>query len=98
MIVVVVALVIVAAVIGKSLAGGGESIAVGDCVQTSPNGLQSWNIAKVACSTQTNLGDPAYQVTSVQDGTSGYCPGGETTFEDDPANKTYCLNLWYGGQ
>lgn len=93
---IVVVLLIVAAIIGKAIASH-DSIAVGDCVQTSPSVTTGWDIKKVDCSQQYNLGSSTYKVDSVLDGSSASCYGSdETTFNDDPAGKTYCLSPWLG--
>ncbi len=94
---VVVALVIVAAIIGHAISSG-SSIAVGDCVATNPNVLTSWDIKKVACNSNPGTALVVQKVVSVQDGSNGQCDYGLTTFQDDPAGKTYCLNDYsFGG-
>ena|SRR6266567_5160021 len=94
---VVVALVIVAAIIGHAISSG-SSIAVGDCVVTNPNVLTGWDIKKVACSSNPGPALMVQKVVSVQDGSNGQCDYGLTTFQDDPAGKTYCLNDYsFGG-
>jgi len=96
---VVVVGLIVAAVIGHAIASG-SSIAVGDCVQTSPSVTSGWDIKKVDCNQQFGIGDSVYKVDTVLDGSNQSCTGelagSETTFNDDPANKTYCLLPWLG--
>jgi hypothetical protein len=89
---------IIAAVIGHAIAGGsGSGIATGDCVETSPSVTSGWDITKVSCNQQYNLGSSVYQVQSVLNGSGQSCYGdSETTFNDDPANKTYCLLPWLG--
>lgn len=93
----VVVLVIVAAVIGHAIASS-NSIAVGDCVVTNPNPLTGWDIKKVACNSNPGTALVVQKVVSVQDGSNGQCDYGLTTFQDDPASKTYCLNDYsFGG-
>jgi hypothetical protein len=92
----VVVLVIVAAIIGHAIASS-NSIAVGDCVVTNPNLLTGWDIKKVACNSNPGLGLVVQKVVSVQSGSNGQCYDGLTTFEDDPANATYCLSDYFGG-
>lgn len=92
-----VVLVIVAAVIGHAIASS-NSIAVGDCVVTNPNVLTGWDIKKVACNSNPGTALVVQKVVSVQDGSNGQCDYGLTTFQDDPASKTYCLNDYsFGG-
>ena len=94
---VLVALVIVAAIIGHAISSG-SSIAVGDCVVTNPNVLTGWDIKKVACNSSPGTALVVQKVVSVQDGSNGQCDYGLTTFQDDPAGKTYCLNDYsFGG-
>lgn len=94
---VVVVLVIVAAVIGHAIASG-SSIAVGDCVITNPNVLTGWDIKKVACSSNPGTALVVQKVESVLPGSNGQCDFGLTTFQDDPAGKTYCLSDYsFGG-
>ncbi len=88
---VIVVLGIVAAVIGHTIAAG-SSIGVGDCVVTNPNALTGWDIKKVACNSNPGSALVMQQVVSIQSGSNGQCDPGLTTFQDDPANKTYCLN------
>jgi hypothetical protein len=88
---VIVLLIIVAAVVGHGIASG-SSIAVGDCVVTSPNALTQWDIKKVACNSDPGSAPMVQKVVSVQDGSDGQCGFGLTTFRDDPASKTYCLS------
>jgi hypothetical protein len=64
---VVVALVIVAAIISHAISSGG-SIAVGDCVVTSPNVLSGWDIKKVACNSDPGTALTVQKVVSVQSG------------------------------
>jgi len=93
----VVILVIIGAIVGHAI-GSSNSIAVGDCVVTNPNLLSGWDIKKVACNSNPGTALVVQKVVSVQDGSSGQCDYGLTTFEDDPANKTYCLNDYsFGG-
>jgi len=94
---VVLILVIVAVVVGHAIASS-DSIAVGDCVVTNPNVLTGWDIKKVACGSNPGAALMVQRVVSVQDGSNGQCDYGLTTFQDDPANKTYCLNDFsFGG-
>lgn len=88
---VVVVLAIVAAVIGHAIASS-NSIAVGDCVVTNPSVLTGWDIKKVACNANPGSALVVQRVVSVQDSSNGECELGLTTFQDDPAGKTYCLN------
>jgi hypothetical protein len=88
---VIVVLGIVAAVIGHTIAAG-SSIGVGDCVVTNPNVLTGWDIKKVACNSNPGSALVVQQVVSIQSGSNGQCDTGLTTFQDDPSNKTYCLN------
>jgi hypothetical protein len=83
-------LVIIAAVIGHAIASS-DSISAGDCVVTNPNPLTGWDIKKVACDSSPGSGLMVQKVESVQNGSNGQCDLGLTTFEDDPASKTYCL-------
>jgi hypothetical protein len=93
----VVVLIIIAAVIGHAIASS-DSIAVGDCVVTNPNALTGWDIKKVACNSSPGSALVVQKVVSVQNGPNGQCDYGLTTFQDDPANKTYCLNDYsFGG-
>jgi hypothetical protein len=93
----VVILIIIAAVIGHAVASS-DSIAVGDCVVTNPNALTGWDIKKVACNSSPGSALVVQKVVSVQSGSNGQCDYGLTTFQDDPANKTYCLNDYsFGG-
>jgi len=93
----VVMLIIVAAVIGHAIASS-DSIAVGDCVVTNPNALTGWDIKKVACDSSPGSALVVQKVVSVQSGSNGQCDYGLTTFQDDPTNKTYCLNDYsFGG-
>src|SRR5262245_11424819 len=94
---VVVVLVIVAAITGHAISSA-NSIAVGDCVVTNPNVLTGWDIKKVACGSTTDPAMLVQKVVSVQDGSDGQCDYGLTTFADDPAGRTYCLNDYaFGG-
>lgn len=88
---VVVVLAIVAAVIGHAIASS-NSIAAGDCVVTNPSVLTGWDIKKVACNANPGSALVVQRVVSVQAGSNGQCELGLTTFQDDPAGKTYCLN------
>jgi hypothetical protein len=93
----VVVLLIVAAVIGHAIASS-TSIAVGDCVVTNPNALTGWDIKKVACNSNPGPAQVVEKVVSVQGDSNGQCDYGLTTFQDDPASKTYCLNEYsFGG-
>jgi hypothetical protein len=83
-------LVVVAAVIGHAVASS-SSIAVGDCVVTNPNVMTGWDIKKTACGATNGTAFEMQKVVSVQSGPDGQCEAGLTTFEDDPAGKTYCL-------
>jgi hypothetical protein len=93
----VVILVIVAAVIGHAIASS-DSIAVGDCVVTNPSAITGWDIKKVACNSSPGSALIVQKVVSVQSGSNGQCDYGLTTFQDDPANKTYCLNDYSFGR
>lgn len=84
--------VIISAIIGHGIASG-STIKAGDCVVTNPNALTEWDIKKVDCSSPSQA--DYYQVASVQSGSNGDCGTGYTTFNDDPANKTYCLAQRY---
>jgi hypothetical protein len=88
---VILLLVIVAAIVGYRITSG-SSIAVGDCVVTSPNVVTQWDIKKVACNSDPGSALSVQKVVSVQDGSNGECGFGLTTFRDDPASKTYCLS------
>jgi hypothetical protein len=93
----VVILIIVAAAVGHAIASS-NSIALDDCVVTNPNLLTGWDIKKVACGSNPGTALVVQKVVSVQDGSNGQCDYGLTTFQDDPANKTYCLNDYsFGG-
>lgn len=92
----IVVLVIVAAIIGHAIARS-DSIVAGDCVVTNPNPLTGWDIKKVACNSNPGTALVVQKVVSVQDGSSSQCDLGLTTFQDDPANKTYCLNDYFFG-
>jgi hypothetical protein len=83
-------LVIVAAIIGHAIASS-SSIAVGNCVVTNPNVMTGWDIKKTTCGAANGTALDVQKVVSVQSGTDGQCEAGLTTFEDDPAGKTYCL-------
>ena len=90
-------LIIVAAIIGHSISSA-NSIAVGDCVVTNPNALTGWDIKKVGCNSNPGTALVIQRVVSEQDTSNGQCDYGLTTFQDDPANKTYCLNDYsFGG-
>lgn len=93
---VIAVLVIVAAIIGHAIASS-DSIAVGDCVMTNPAVLTGWDIKKVACNSNPGFGLEIQQVESVQNGPDGQCDVGLTTFQDEPDNKTYCLNTYSFG-
>ena len=84
--------VIISAIIGHSIASG-SSIKAGDCVITNPNAITEWDIKKVDCSSPPQA--EYYQVMSVQGGSNGDCGADYTTFNDDPANRTYCLAQRY---
>lgn len=87
---------IIAAIIGHAIASG-SSIAVGDCVRTSPSVTSGWDIKKVDCNQQYGLGSSVYKVDTMLGGSGSSCFGSdETTFNDEPANKTYCLSDWLG--
>jgi len=88
---VIAALLIAAAVIGHAVASG-SSIAAGDCVVTNPTVLSGWDIKKVACNSDPGSSLVVQKVESVQSGSSGACDPGLTTFQDQPANMTYCLS------
>jgi hypothetical protein len=83
-------LVIVAAIAGHAIASS-SSIAVGDCVLTNPSVVTGWDIKKTSCGATNGTALEVQKVVSVQSGTDGQCEAGLTTFEDDPAGKTYCL-------
>jgi hypothetical protein len=93
---VIVILLIVAAIIGHAVASG-SSIAVGDCVVTTPSITTGWDIKKVACDSNPGSALMIQKVVSVQSGTNGQCDPGLTTFQDDPANETYCLSIYSSG-
>jgi hypothetical protein len=93
----VLVLIIIGVVVGHAIASS-SSIAVGDCVVTNPNPLTGWDIKKVTCGSNPGTALEVQKVVSVQDGTNVQCDYGLTTFQDDPANKTYCLNGYsFGG-
>jgi hypothetical protein len=92
----VVVLIIVAAIIGHAIASS-NSIAVGDCVVTNPDVLTGWDIKKVDCTSNPGTALAVQKVVSVEDGSSGGCDYGLTTFQDDPAGKTYCLSAYSFG-
>jgi hypothetical protein len=95
--VIVAALLAVAAIIGHALANG-SSISVGDCVVTNPNVLTGWDIKKVACNSNPGSSLVVRKVVSVQGSSNDECSPGLTTFQDDPAGKTYCLTDYaFGG-
>ena len=84
--------VILLAIIGHTIGGGG--IKAGDCVTTFTDPLNdNSHIFKASCS---NPPAGYYKVLQVQDGTNGYCAIGDTTFQDDPADKIYCLEAMSG--
>lgn len=87
---VIVVLIIVVAIVGHAVASS-NSVAVGDCVVTNPNVLTGWDIKKVACNSNPGSSLVVEKVVSVQSGSNGQCDIGLTTFQDDPASKTYCL-------
>lgn len=65
---------------------------------TNPSVLTGWDIKKVACNSDPGSALVVQKVVSVQNGTDGQCDFGLTTFQDGPANKTYCLNDYsFGG-
>jgi len=75
------------AIVGHAIGGGG--IKAGDCVTTFTDPLNdNSHIFEASCSSPPAL---YYRVLQVQDSTGGNCLVGDTTFQDDPANKTYCL-------
>lgn len=88
---VIAVLIIVAAIIGHAIASS-DSIVVGDCVVTNPNALTGWDIKKIACNANPGSSLVVHKVVSVQDGSNDQCSLGLTTFQDDPAGKTYCLS------
>ena len=88
---VVFSLIVIAAVIGHAIASS-DSIALGDCVVTSPNLATGWNIKKIACNSNPRSGLVIQKVVSVQNGANGQCNLGLNTFQDDSAGKTYCLS------
>ena len=80
------------AIIGHAIGGGG--IKAGDCVTTFTDPLNdNSHIFEASCS---NPPASYYKVLQVQDGTNGYCAIGDTTFQDDPADKIYCLESMSG--
>lgn len=83
-------LVVVAAIIGHAVSSG-SSIGVGDCVVTNPNVLTGWDIKKVGCNSNPGSSLVVQKVESIQNDQNGQCDSGLTTFQDDPAGKTYCL-------
>lgn len=88
---VIAGLIIIAAIIGHAVARS-SSIAVGDCVVTNPSAFTGWDIKKVACNSNPGTSLVVQKVVSVQNGSNGQCEFGLTTFQDDPASKTYCLS------
>lgn len=94
---IIVAFVIVAAIIGHAVSSS-QSIAVGDCVKTTPIGVDNWSISKVACPASPNPLSLTQKVTEVLNGSNANCYNGidATTFNDEPANKTYCLEPYLG--
>lgn len=93
----VVVFIIVAAIVGHAIASG-SSIAAGDCVVTNANVLTGWDIKKVACNANPRTALAVQKVVSVQNGSNGECGFPLTTFQDDPAGKTYCLTDYsFGG-
>jgi hypothetical protein len=89
-----VALVVIMVVIVGHAVASSDSIAVGDCVVTNPDVLTEWSIKKVACSSTPATDLTVQKVVSVESGSDGECDLGLTTFHDDPADKTYCLNSY----
>jgi hypothetical protein len=87
----VVVLLIIVAIVGHVVASG-HAISAGDCVVTNPSVLTGWDIKKVGCNSNPGSGETVQRVESVQNGSSGQCDQGLTTFQDDPNNKTYCLS------
>jgi hypothetical protein len=87
---IVAAFLVVGAIIGHIVANG-SSVGVGDCVVTNPNVLTGWDIKKVACNSNPGSSLVVQKVVSIQGSSSGDCEFGLTTFQDDPAGKTYCL-------
>ena len=80
------------AIVGHAIGGGG--IKAGDCVTTFTNPLNNnSHIFEASCS---NPPANYYKVLQVQDGANGYCAIGDTTFQDDPADRTYCLESMSG--
>jgi hypothetical protein len=80
------------AIIGHVTGGGG--VKVGDCVTTITNPFNdNSHIFEASCS---NPPASYYKVLQVQNGADGYCAVGDTTFQDDPADKTYCLEAAFG--
>jgi hypothetical protein len=78
---------ILLAIVGHAIGGGG--IKAGDCVTTITNPLNdNSHIFEASCSSPPSF---YYRVLQVRDSTGGFCAVGDTTFQDDPANKTYCL-------
>lgn len=51
-----------------------------------------WHPPTVGCNSSPGSGETVQKVESVQNGSSGQCVLGLTTFQDDPNNKTYCLS------
>jgi hypothetical protein len=62
-----------------------------DCVVTNPSVLTGWDIKKVGCNSNPGAGLILQKVVSLQNGSSGQCDLGLTTFQDDPKGETYCL-------
>lgn len=71
---VVVVLLLIAAIIGHAVASG-SSIAVGDCVITTPSAVSGWDIKKVACDSNPGSALMIQKVVSVQGGANGECTG-----------------------
>jgi hypothetical protein len=88
----VVVLLIVVAIVDHVVTSG-NAISAGDCVVTNPSVLTEWDIKKVSCDSNPGSGVMVQEVISVQDGSNGQCGMGLTTFQDDPNNKTYCLEV-----
>jgi hypothetical protein len=87
---VVVVLLIIVAIVGHLVASA-NTISVGDCVVTNPSVLTGWDIKKVGCNSNPGAGLILQKVVSLQNGSSGQCDLGLTTFQDDPKGETYCL-------
>lgn len=79
------------------LAGcGAEEFAVGDCVTTEQR-LTDSELKPADCpeAGSLDLRNPVYMVDEVLEGTDGRCGSGRgfgVQFEDEPADKIYCLS------